>query len=272
MPCLIDSHIHTSFSGDSDAPMEETILAAISRGLTDICFTEHLDLDYPGSADCPADTFLLDIRAYHQQFAQLKEKYAGQIRLRFGLELGLQPHLTEQHRALLAKWPFDFVIGSVHIVHGQDPYYPAFYQGRAEADAYREYFVSVLENVAASDLYDSFGHLDYVVRYGPTKDLNYTYGQYQDLLDEILKRLAVSGKALECNTGAIRCGLKELNPSLQILKRFREFGGEFVTLGSDAHTPERLSDGFDRACEVLKQAGFTYYTVYENRHPRFVKL
>lgn len=272
MPCLIDSHIHTSFSGDSTSPMEETIRKAISKGLQDICFTEHLDLDYPGGEGCPPDTFLLDINAYHQQFIQLQEKYTDRIHLRFGLELGLQPHLAARHKALMQDWPFDFVIGSVHVVHGQDPYYPVFYQGRREDDCYREYFECVLENINAFDRYDSFGHLDYIVRYGPTKDANYTFEQYQDILDEILKKLAMRGKALECNTGAIRCGLRDLNPSLPILKRFRQFGGEFVTLGSDAHTPDRLSDGFDRACETLKSAGFSYYTVYENRHPRFVKL
>ncbi len=272
MPCLIDSHIHTSFSGDSDAPMEETILTAIAKGLTDICFTEHLDLDYPGGEDCPPDTFLLDIDAYHHQFVLLQEKYADQIHLRFGLELGLQPHLAARHAALLREWPFDFVIGSAHVVHGRDPYYPSYYRGRQETDAYREYFTCVLENITAFESYDSFGHLDYVVRYGPTKDQHYTFAQYQDILDEILKRLALTGKALECNTGAIRCGLKELNPSLLILKRFRQLGGEFVTIGSDAHTPDRLADGFERACGVLKQAGFSYYTVYENRHPRFLKL
>ncbi len=272
MPCPIDSHVHTSFSGDSDTPMEETVLAAIAKGLTDICFTEHLDLDYPGGEGCPPDTFLLDIDAYHHQFVQLQEKYADQICLRFGLELGLQPHLAVKHRALLQKWPFDFVIGSVHVVHGQDPYYPVFYQGRRETEAYREYFECVLENIDSFDRYDSFGHLDYVVRYGPAKDQHYAFDQYQDILDEILKKLALTGKALECNTGAIRCGLKELNPSLMILKRFRQLGGEFVTIGSDAHTTDHLADGFDRACAVLKQAGFSYYTVYEKRHPRFVKL
>ncbi|MCD8326092.1 MAG: histidinol-phosphatase HisJ family protein [Lachnospiraceae bacterium] len=272
MPCLIDSHVHTSFSGDSDAPMEDMILAAVRRGLTGLCFTEHLDWEYPVCLECPPGTFEPDIDAYQQQFALLKQKYADKIHLRFGIELGLQPQLSQRHRELLASYPFDFVIGSAHVVHGQDPYYPAFYEGRQEEDCYREYFQCVLENIEAFPQYDSFGHLDYVVRYGPNRDQEYTFAKYQDVLDPILKKLAMTGKALECNTGAIRYGLRELNPSLFILKRFRQFGGEFVTIGSDAHTPDRVGDGFERACQVLKAAGFSYYTIYEKRRPRFLKL
>ncbi|MCD7738265.1 MAG: histidinol-phosphatase HisJ family protein [Lachnospiraceae bacterium] len=272
MPCLIDSHLHTSFSGDSDAPMEEVILSAIQRGLRGLCFTEHLDWDYPVCEECPPGTFDLDFDAYYRQFALLQEKYADRIHLRFGIELGLQPHLSARHCDLLKNWPFDFVIGSTHVVHGRDPYYPAFYEGREEADCYLEYFQCVLENMETFVQYDSLGHLDYVVRYGPNKDLYYTFQKYQDVLDPILKKLAITGKALECNTGAIRYGLRELNPSLLILKRYRQLGGEFITIGSDAHTPDRLGDGFDRACEVLKAAGFSYYTIYEKRKPRFLKL
>ena len=131
---------------------------------------------------------------------------------------------------------------------------------------------SILENLEAYDGFDTFGHLDYTVRYGPNKDKYYTYARYKDVLDPILMKLVSMGKALECNTGAINYGLRDLNPSNDILKRYRKLGGECVTVGSDAHRPDAIAKGFDRARQVLLDCGFTYYTTFKNRKPCMHKL
>ena len=91
-------------------------------------------------------------------------------------------------------------------------------------------------------------------------------------MDEILHRLAESGKGLEVNTGALPHKLKELNPCTDIIKRYRELGGEIITVGSDAHSPERIGEGFDRAADILKSCGYKYYAVFAGRKPEFVKL
>ena len=118
---LWDCHMHSSFSVDSSTPMEDMVLKSIQQGLTGICFTEHLDPDYP---DTPEKIdFSLDIPAYHKQLQTLREKYKDKLDIRFGIEIGLQPHLEDYFRQLLKEYPFDFVIGSSHIVHGADPYY-----------------------------------------------------------------------------------------------------------------------------------------------------
>ena len=116
---LWDCHMHSSFSADSETPMEDMIQAAISRNLSGICFTEHFDPDYP--ADPDGLTFDLDIPAYHARLHHLKEKYSQDLQIHFGIEIGLQPHLARQFRQLLEDYPFDFVIGSVHLVDGVDP-------------------------------------------------------------------------------------------------------------------------------------------------------
>lgn len=272
MPILYDCHLHTSFSGDSDEPMENQINAALSKGLKGICMTEHLDYDYPVSPECPPGFFDLDIPAYRTQYLQSAQKYASRLRLSFGIELGLQPHLAEKHAALISKWPFDFVLGSAHTCHGQDPYYPAFYEGRSEEEAYREYFTCIPENLEVYDNFDSFAHLDYVVRYGPNKDAYYCYDKYADVLDPILFKLISMGKALECNTGGIRYKLKSLNPSEEVLRRYKKLGGELVTVGSDAHTADRVGDGFAAAEVLLKACGFRYYATFTERKPVMHKL
>lgn len=272
MAILYDFHVHSSFSGDSDTPMEDMLLAAIHKNLHGLCMTEHLDLDYPVSVDCPPGYFSLDLSSYRQVFEQLQGKYGDKLDLCFGIELGVQPHLADKHYELVRQYPFDFVLASAHTCHHRDPYYPEFYQDRSEEAAYREYFSCILENLEAYNGFDSFAHLDYVVRYGPNRDTFYNYETYRDLLDNILVKLISMGKALECNTGAINYGLKSLNPSIEVLKRYRELGGEYVTIGSDAHKTPALAYGFDIAKEVLLASGFTHYTTFKNRVPRMHKL
>jgi len=272
MAILYDFHLHTSFSGDCETPMQEMVDSALSKGLKGLCITEHFDYDFPASDRCPADTFLLDFDAYLKGVEALTLTYRDKLEIGFGVELGLQPHLAPLHASIAGQYPFDFIIGSLHTCHAKDPYYSPFYEGRSEEEAYREYFSCILENLEAYSDFDTLGHLDYTVRYGPNQDKYYTYERYQDILDPILFKLVSMGKALECNTGAINYGLRDLNPSNAILKRYRDLGGEYITIGSDAHRPEAIAKGFDRAREILSNCGFTYYTTFKNRKPQMHKL
>ena len=262
--------MHSSFSSDSTTPMEEMIKKAIDAGLTGICFTEHLDPDYPETPD--GLDFSLDIPAYRNTFNALKEKYRDRLQMNFGIELGLQPHLEDYFQELLSKETFDFVIGSSHAVHGYDPYYPQFFEGRKEFSCYMEYFESILENLSVFQDIDTYGHIDYIVRYGPMKNEQYTYGRYQDVLDEILLTLIEKNIALEVNTGGFHYGLGEPNPSTAVIRRYRALGGELLTIGADAHTPDRIAGAFDKTACILKDCGFDYYTVFKDRKPEFLPL
>lgn len=272
MAIVSDYHLHTSFSGDSKAPMESMIEKGIELGLKHMCFTEHMDLDYvyaPGDAEAMfevnTDSYLFDVIRY-------KEKYADKINLNFGIELGIQPHISRELAKYAKSYDFDFIIASSHLCNRKDPYYPSFYEGRDEEEAYREYFLSILDNLKSFSNFDVYGHLDYVVRYGPNKDANYSYDKYKDVLDKILSWLVDHEKGLEINTGGISYGLKELNPCTDILRRYKELGGEIITVGSDAHAPERIAQGFERAAEILTSCGFKYYTIFAKRTPEYVKI
>lgn len=261
----IDFHLHTSFSDDSDTPMELMIQEGIRRGFHTLCFTEHMDMDFP-----PGElSFLVDTAAYRERFLELKEQYASRIELLFGIELGLQPHLGERISSYLKDWPFDFVIGSSHVIDQQDPYNPEFYIGREEQACYLRYFESTLENLQVFDQPDVYGHIDYVVRYGPNKNKFYSYEAYREILDEILRTLIAKNIGLEINTGGYKYGLGHPNPTEDILKRYRELGGELLTIGSDGHAPEHLGYDFHRIPDLLKECGFRYFTVFRERKPFF---
>lgn len=267
---LWDCHMHSSFSADSPTPMEHMIQKAIDLGLQGITFTEHLDPDYPKTPENL--DFSLDIPSYQKKLEELSIIYKDRIEIRFGIETGLQMHLDTYFHDLVSQIPFDFVIGSSHVVHGYDPYYPDFFEGRKEFLCYMEYFESILENLSVCHDFDVYGHIDYVVRYGPNKNREYSYGRYQDILDEILRKLISMGKGIELNTGGYHYGLGEPNPCTGIIRRYRELGGEIITVGADAHTPDKIAFAFNKACDVLKTCGFQYYTVFKNRKPEFFPL
>ena len=103
---LWDCHMHSSFSADSDTSMEDMIHEAIRRNLSGICFTEHLDPDYPPTPD--NETFELDLDGYRETLFSLQEKYRSKLNIHFGIELGLQPHLADSLNELLK-------IGRAHV-------------------------------------------------------------------------------------------------------------------------------------------------------------
>lgn len=265
---LSDFHLHSHFSSDSEASPETMVQQAIRLGMKEMCFTDHYDVDFPGETDL----FLFDIKDYFDCLHLLKEKYRSKIDIRIGIELGLQTHVKDHCEKIVSEHMFDFVIGSVHVVNAQDPYYPAYYEGRSEQECYREYFETVLENLIKIDGYDVIGHMDYIVRYGPNKNKFYSYEAYRDILECILHTCIEKGIGLELNTGGLAYELGYPNPHPDLLRRYHDLGGEIVTVGSDAHTPKRLGFQFEQAKELLKNCGFHYYTVFNGRKPQFVKL
>lgn len=260
-----DSHMHSSFSGDSQTPPEDMIAQARKLGLPGITFTDHLDWDFkeePGLFD-------LDIPAYENTIHQLIETYSNEdFKINYGIELGLQTHLSNRHRVLLLENDFDYVIGSLHVIDGVDPYYPAYFENVDPYDAYRKSYEAMLENIIAFDEFDSLGHLDYVFRYGPAKELNIdSYEPFKELVEQILKFIIGHDIALEINTGSYKRGLKEPNPNYQIIKKYKEMGGNLITIGADAHSPEYIGEHFDNIREMLLDTGFKAYQVYKSRTP-----
>lgn len=263
-----DSHIHSALSADSKTTMSQMIEKGISLGLNIMCFTEHMDFNF----ESDGLLFEVDTNAYFDELSRCRQLYGSQIELLFGIELGLEPHLSDQLRAYVNKWDFDFIIGSSHLVNGSDPYDPTFFAGREEQVGYSEYFKTIPENLSAFSDIDVYGHLDYIVRYGPDKNTFYSYEKYKDLIDACLKSIITHGIGLELNTGGYKYGLGHPNPHPDVLKRYLELGGEIITLGSDAHTPEYLAHEFKTAKDLLSFCGFHYYTIFRGRRPTFIKL
>ena len=201
---ISDCHVHTEFSGDSKAPQNAQVQAALELGMKEICITDHHD---PGSSQMTHIDFTLDLPAYLRALEDTVQAFEGKIRVLKGIELGLMLREKDILTRLGAELPVDYIIGSSHFLDGLDVYDPACYQGRSEYASYFRYFESTLARIRTLDCFDSLGHLDYIVRYGPDRNKNYVPGDYMDIIDEILKTLIHRGKALECNTAGFKYGL-----------------------------------------------------------------
>lgn len=259
-----DYHVHSVFSSDSDTPMEAMIEKAISLGMDRICFTDHMDYDFPEQYEL---RFQFEAEQYHKKISMLSEKYRADIKVLMGIEIGMMPHLRKRYQQLLSDYPFDFVIASTHLVDGIDPYYPDFWEHRTCEDGLRRYFDSILENIECFQNFDVYGHLDYISRYAPDKGASFQMAAFQEVIDAILKALISYGKGIEVNTAGYKYGMDHPNPNEDIIQRYLSLGGTILTIGSDGHKPEHLAYDFKRVEDVLKNLGITEYTVFENRTP-----
>lgn len=273
-----DMHMHTWFSMDSEACPCDMADEAVRKGLKTICFTDHFDKD-----DLEwGEEGIFDVDAYFVEMQKLQEEYAGKLNIRIGIELGLRTYLKDYYEELTKKYPFDFVIGSVHNVPYKkdaegnilytDPAAEKLFTDRTDKEAYRLMMETTLENVRTSDCFQTLGHLDYVVRYGKSREKEYSYTDYADIIDEILKLLIEKEKGLEVNSAGLKYGLPFAHPHPDVLKRYRELGGEIITIGADAHKPEHIAYDFAKAEEILKSCGFKYYTEFFEQKPVFKQL
>lgn len=263
-----DYHLHTNFSSDSKTPMEEMVKQAISLGLDRICFTDHMDYDFPKQYEM---SFQFCMEDYWKQIDQMQKKYP-QIQILKGVECGLQDGLGERYRSLIQSFDFDFVINSCHVLFQMDPYYPDFWENRTEQKGIEDYFKQIHKNLLEFQDFDVCGHIDYIIRYAPSHGKDFNPRLYMDYIDEILKTVISMGKGIEANSSGYKYGLNTTHPCKEILTRYRELGGEILTIGSDGHQPEHMAFSFDKVQELLLKIGFRYYTIFEKRKPSFLRL
>ena len=261
---MFDYHMHSKISFDSQSEPADMVAAAERAGLKEICFTDHFDYyDEPRELAGPFD---LDeyIRAYDTLSSD-------SLKIRRGIEFGLTCWNKDELTRLSAGYDFDFVIGSVHYLGDQDPYLKEYWEGKTVEKAFEEYVLKVLECVRTNADFDVLGHINYVCK-SPNNPTHAPlhYADFSDIFDEIMKTLVQNGKGMEINTSGVdRCGI--FLPTRDFIKRFRELGGEIITVGSDSHVPENVGKYIDGALDIAREV-FGYVCTFEQRKPIFHKL
>lgn len=264
---MYDYHTHTSFSDDCESPMKSMIEQACKLNIKELAITDHFDPDYPDK-NFP---FIINFEKYHQALLEAEETYKNKIRIVKGLEIGLQVGAPLKKGDTAAKaFAYDFILGSFHCADGHDLYGGEFFQDKTPLQAYLTFYEEVYNCLCTYQEYDILGHINIIDRYAPEIPLSSTY---DDLVDIILRRIIDDGKGLEFNTSSFRYQMGDRTiPTNKILQRYRDLGGEIITMGSDAHQPDQIAYAFPFAKEVLQATGFRYFTTFDQRKPDFIKF
>ncbi len=275
---LVDYHVHTEFSDDSDYPMENVVKDAIRLGLDEICFTDHVDYGVKVDWDSGKEIFYrdgsplanVDYPRYVEKIQELQRLYKGQIRIKQGLEFGMQRHTIPEFAALFDRYPFDFILLSVHQVMNQEFWTQDFQRNRTQKEYNECYYEELLYLVSHYSDYSVLSHIDLIVRYD--KLGVYPFDKVRSYVEEILKTVIKEGKGIEINTSSHRYGLKDSTPSKEILQLYYKLGGRILTIGSDSHKPEHLGAYIGETKTLLKSIGFETFCTYDKMQPVFHAL
>lgn len=237
---LFDTHMHTVFSTDSKMELLEAIKRAQELNIG-IIITEHMDLSYPEPL-----AFIFDVNKYFEQYEPFRND-----KVLLGIEIGMRQDCLEQNNEIVTNHPLDCVIGSIHVIDNIDLYCSSFYRSRTKKEVYSQYFAYMLECVKKYEFIDTLGHIDYICRYAQYEDTQIDYEEFKDYIDPILTTIITNGKAIEINTRRLnnKANIQKLIP---IYKRFKELGGKWVTIGSDAHKVQDIGMYMSDALELAR--------------------
>jgi len=268
---LTDFHTHSYCSDDGTASMYEMALAGAEKGVSIMCFTDHVDIDYYKTGRLNPDCFA-NWEKIKEEYARAVEKLGGRIDLRLGIEFGGANHAPEKAKAIAATEELDFVIGSLHNIRETPDFYCIRYKDERECRDLIDKYVEEQFEIVKLGCFDVIGHLGYTKRYMKQYGFDIGLEGYEERLMELFGLLVQSGKGIEINTSGLRDSTGVTFPEMKVLKLYREAGGEIITVGSDSHRPEDVGANIEDAYELLKEAGFKYFTVFKKRKPEFIKL
>jgi histidinol-phosphatase (PHP family) len=259
----MDYHLHSRFSGDGQPSIEEICRSALEKGIGRIAITDHHDI---GNAKYE----IADLEAYGAALRRARALFP-ELDVAFGLEMDYRPETWDQMRGIPKRIGLDFALLSLHFIDGVDPYLPEYFEGRTQRQGYELYMERLARMVASTEGPWVLGHLTYVSKFARFADPQMRYADYPDCLDEVLRLAAGKGYGLEVNASGIKNNAGLL-PGADILRRFRELGGEIVTVGSDAHEAETVGRWVAEAQQAAGEAGFRHLAAFRGLAPQFIKI
>ena len=271
---LTDYHIHSKCSSDGYQTMLEMARASYDRGVRTLCFTDHCDMDNFETGEPDSSCFdnrdsILDM--YRQTIAQKPDN----MEIFLGLELGEGNHNPEKAACIAAIPELDFVLGSLHNLRNTPDFYVYPCSSEAECRLLINRYLDELIELSKLDFFDVMAHIGYTVRYMRRKGFNVWVSaeEYPEKIRTLLKCLIERGKGIEINCAGFRDNIVGGPvPTIDVLRLYRELGGEIITVGSDAHKLQHAGVGLKEGFDILSDLGYKYVTVFEKRKPRFEKI
>jgi histidinol-phosphatase (PHP family) len=262
---MIDSHSHTSYSKHAIGTIDELVRASIAAGVTVLTITDHA----PFSVDADNRLLASELDRYFADIEQARETYQGQITILSGLELDYMPGTNAFNRELLARYPMDFVIGSIHYVEVPDEAMVKVWElPRLAGQVFLDRYFANLEGLLDSGLFDAVGHADTLLR-GVPEDI------VLRRFEPLLAPLARSGIAFELNASGLRKSSldprtgREIQgfwsyPSRELVAQLIAHAVPF-TVGSDTHDPSEAGAGIAELLETLRPLGLKSISYYDKR-------
>jgi histidinol-phosphatase (PHP family) len=268
---LVDYHNHTPLCDHAEGEPFEYVRRAIALGIAEIGFSEHSPwmIQKPNEKLAPTDEeFARFVEAVQALQRQYNDDPASPIRVRLGIEMDYVPDRLDRAREYLHKYPWDYVIGSVHHLDSwgfDNPAYIAEFDRRDIGEVYQEYF-GMVADMAATGFFDIAGHVDLIKKFGhrPAADLRPLYQR----LASLIKR---GDMVVELNTSGRDKEARECYPAPALLEALAAEEIPF-TLGSDAHAPEQVGRYFHDARDLLLSIGVREIVAFERRRRRFIPL
>lgn len=256
---MFDYHVHTTQSADCSTPILASCRAAITAGVTEIAFTDHIEHE---PADMSFGFFNYD--QYINDLESARDRYGDQLTILSGAEVDFNTGIANQVEDFLSNHDFDFVIGSVHYAEAGEIIFPEYFRHRSMARVLDDYFKQI-DAAAKTTWFDSIGHIDLPKRYAPPTAGPYVPGDFEDQLRQVLRTLIATGTSFEINTSGLRQAPRTSMPGPQIVRMYVEEGGTMVTVGSDSHVPETIGAGMDRTLAMLRLCGVTHISSFRKR-------
>ena len=271
---LTDYHIHSICSDDGHNTMLEMALASHSKGVNMLCFTDHCDIDHfmtgEPNPNCYSHRYDM-IKMYEAACAEAPHD----MTIFLGMELGEANHDPQRAKQIASSPELDFVLGSIHNLKGTPDFYDIEFHDENFCRKLIDNYMDELIELSLVDCFDVMAHIGYPVRYARKAGFNVEINMitYEEKLTQVLKNLIERGKGIEINCSGFRNPLVGgTMPSIDVLKCYKDFGGEIITVGSDAHKIDQAGSGLPQGFDILRDLGYKYVTVFEKRKPRFIAI
>lgn len=254
---LADYHLHTENSDDSKVTMSDYVKKAEELGLDEICFTDHVEY-------AEASKIVRGEVDYYKNYKNFVENYHGKLSIKFGAEFGIQPDNVDYFEKYFANNPLDFVLLSCHTIDGEGLYDGKFMKNKSQKEYNEAYYSQVLEVIKEYKNYSVLAHLDLIRRYDSSY---YPLEKSYPFVEQILKQVIKDGKGIEVNTSCFRYNIPDLTPSVDILKLYKNLGGEIITVGSDSHAIPHFANKIVEVRKQLSELGFKYFYTFDKMKP-----
>ena len=263
---IADMHTHSIFSFDGNDSCDELCSSAAEKGIEFLAITDHCDID---GADMDEDKLC---SSQLQAVTEARDKYAGKLSVLRGLEIGQGIYRRERTEKIFNNYDYDFILGSLHNLENMEDFCFLNYSEYDVYDLLTSYFDGLLE-LCEWGAFDSLAHLTYPLRYiVATEHIDVDMSKFSDVIDSILESLVKNKKALEINTSGLFMEMQDTLPNISYVKRFKEMGGEYITVGSDSHYANRVGQGIDSGIKIAYDCGFRSITVYKNHQPVLINI